>query len=130
MLHRRLLVSNARKQLIAGLLTPSPQASGVLLDKPRPRVLHEMNANTHTARESRVHHPTQPPAPNPPAPTAAAKEAPDWWSKELGKWTGNQRTFGKAFKKPASERSATEQTYAGRTTERRVALLDGIGFFT
>ena len=34
-----------------------------------------MNANTHTARESRVHHPTQPPAPNPPAPTAAADAA-------------------------------------------------------
>ena len=32
-----------------------------------------MNADTHTARESRVHHPTQPPAPNPPAPTAAAE---------------------------------------------------------
>ena len=33
------------------------------------------------------------------------KEAPDWWSKELGAWANDQRTFGKAFKKPASERS-------------------------
>ena len=41
----------------------------------------------------------------------------------------NQRRFGKAFKKPTSERSAAEKTYAGRTTRRRVALLDGIGFF-
>ena len=58
------------------------------------------------------------------------KEAPDWWSEELANWTNHQRNFGKAFKKPASERSAAEQTYAGKTTERRVALLDGIGFFT
>ena len=58
------------------------------------------------------------------------KEAPDWWSEELAKWTGNQRTFGKAFKKPASQRSKSEQTYAGKTTERRVALLDGIGCLT
>ena len=58
-----------------------------------------------------------------------AKQAPDWWSEALAKWTDNQRTFGKAFKKPTSERSATEQTYAGRTTRRRVALLGGIGFF-
>ena len=35
--------------------------------------------------------------------------------------------YGNAFKKPASERSQAEKTYAGRTTERRVALLDGIG---
>ena len=43
----------------------------------------------------------------------------------------DQRTFGKAFKKPASERSPTEKTYyAKRTTKRRAALLDGIGFFT
>ena len=58
------------------------------------------------------------------------EEAPDWWSEELAAWTGNQRRFGKAFKKPTSERSAAEKTYAGRTTRRRVALLDGIGFFT
>ena len=55
-------------------------------------------------------------------------EAPDWLSKELGIWTNDQRTFGKAFKKPASQRSSAEKTYAGQTTERRVALLDGIGF--
>eukprot|EP01045_Picozoa_sp_COSAG04_P038899 COSAG04_NODE_10641_length_761_cov_20.151057_2_plen_85_part_00 len=59
-----------------------------------------------------------------------AEEAPDWWSEELAKWTDNQRRYGKAFKKPASERSKAEKTYAGKTTERRVALLDGIGFFT
>jgi hypothetical protein len=57
-------------------------------------------------------------------------EAPDWWSEALGVWTNQQRIFGKAFKKPASERSNREKTYAGKTTERRVALLDGIGFFT
>eukprot|EP01045_Picozoa_sp_COSAG04_P019675 COSAG04_NODE_1936_length_5177_cov_5.298740_5_plen_91_part_00 len=56
------------------------------------------------------------------------KEAPDWWSEELAKWTNQQRTFGKAFKKPASGRSPAEQTNAGKTTERHVALLDGIGF--
>ena len=55
------------------------------------------------------------------------EEAPDWWSEALAKWASNQRIYGRAFKKPASERSATEKTYAGRTTERRVALLDGIG---
>jgi len=55
-------------------------------------------------------------------------QAPDWWSEELAKWANNQRTYGNAFKKPASERSQAEKTYAGRTTERRVALLDGIGF--
>ena len=48
-------------------------------------------------------------------PTIQAKfgieEAPDWWSEALAKWTDNQRRFGKAFKKPASERSATEKTY-------------------
>ena len=38
--------------------------------------------------------------------------------------------YGKAFKKPASERSKTEKTNASKTTKRRVALLDGIGFFT
>jgi len=54
-------------------------------------------------------------------------EAPDWWSEELGKWASKQRIYGKAFKKPASERSKSEQTYAGKTRERRVALLDGIG---
>ena len=57
-------------------------------------------------------------------------EAPDWWSKELGAWANNQRKFGKAFKKPASQRSESEKTNAGQTTKRRVALLDGIGFFT
>jgi len=57
------------------------------------------------------------------------KQAPDWWSEELGKWASNQRITGRAFKKPTSERSKTEKTYAGRTTRRRVALLDGIGFF-
>ena len=57
-------------------------------------------------------------------------EAPDWWSGELGIWTNDQRTFGKAFKKPASQRSSAEKTYAGQTTKRRVALLDDIGFFT
>ena len=57
------------------------------------------------------------------------KEAPDWWSEALGMWTSNQRKYGRAFKKPASDRSKTEKTYAGRTTKRRVALLDGIGFF-
>jgi len=56
------------------------------------------------------------------------KQAPDWWSEELTAWAKNQRQYGKAFKKPASERSQAEKTYAGRTTERRVALLDGIGF--
>ena len=57
-------------------------------------------------------------------------EAPDWWSEALAVWAKNQRQYGKAFKKPLSERSAAEQTYAGKTTERHVALLDGIGFFT
>ena len=56
--------------------------------------------------------------------------APNWWSEELGAWANKQRVFGKAFKKPASGRSESEKTYAGQTTERRVALLDGIGFFT
>ena len=58
------------------------------------------------------------------------KKAPDWWSEELAKGASNQRINGRAFKKPTSERSKTEKTYAGKTTERRVALLDGIGFFT
>ena len=58
------------------------------------------------------------------------KEAPDWWSKELGGWTNQQRMYGQAFKKPSSERSKAEKTYAGKTTKRRVALLDGIGLFT
>ena len=44
-----------------------------------------------------------------------AKEAPDWWSEELAKWASNQRMYGRAFKKPASERSKTEKTYAGST---------------
>ena len=57
-------------------------------------------------------------------------EAPDWLSKELGAWAANQRKFGKAFKKPTSQRSSAEKTYAGQTTKRRVALLDDIGFFT
>ena len=57
-------------------------------------------------------------------------QAPDWWSEELAAWTNNNRRYGRAFKKPASERSAAEQTYAGNTTERRVALLDGIGCLT
>ena len=55
------------------------------------------------------------------------EEAPDWWSKALAKWTNTQRRSGKAPKKPTSERSKSEKTYAGSTTERRVALLDGIG---
>ena len=42
----------------------------------------------------------------------------------------NQRIYGRAFKKPASERSKAEKKYASKTTKRRVALLDGIGFFT
>ena len=57
-------------------------------------------------------------------------EAPDWWSVELGAWANQQRTYGKAFKKPASQRSEAEKTYAKNTTERRVALMDGIGLFT
>jgi len=57
-------------------------------------------------------------------------EAPDWWSEALGVWTKDQRIYGRAFKKPASGRSATEKKYASKTTKRRVALLDGIGFFT
>ena len=57
-------------------------------------------------------------------------KAPDWWSEELGKWASQQRIYGRAFKKLASERSKSEQTYAGKTTERRVALLDGIGCLT
>ena len=56
------------------------------------------------------------------------KKAPDWWSKALGAWTNNQRTYGKAFKKPASQRSKAEKEYAKNTTKRRVALLDDIGF--
>ena len=58
------------------------------------------------------------------------EEAPNWWSEELATWADNQRRFGKAFKKPTSQRSSAEKTYASKTTERRVALLDGIGFFT
>ena len=57
-------------------------------------------------------------------------EAPDWWSEELGAWASQQRIYGKAFKKPTSQRSESEKTYASKTTERRVALLDEIGFFT
>ena len=44
---------------------------------------------------------------------------------EQGAWTNRQRQYGKAFKKPTSQRSSAEKTYAGKTTERRVALLDG-----
>ena len=58
------------------------------------------------------------------------EEAPGSWSKALGAWAKNQRTFGKAFKKPASQRSEAEKANASKTTKRRVALLDGIGFFT
>ena len=58
------------------------------------------------------------------------KQAPDWWSEALATWASNQRQYGKAFKKPASQRSPTEKRYAGKTTKRRVALLDGIGFFS
>ena len=50
-------------------------------------------------------------------------EAPDWWSEELGAWVDKQWRFGKAFKKPASERSLVEKTNASNTTERHVALL-------
>ena len=57
-------------------------------------------------------------------------EAPDWWSEALGVWTKDQRIYGRAFKKPTSKRSPTEQRYASKTTKRHVALLDGIGFFT
>ena len=58
------------------------------------------------------------------------EEAPYWWSEELATWANNQRTFGKAFKKLTSERSKAEKTHASKTTKRRVALLDCIGFFT
>ena len=57
-------------------------------------------------------------------------EAPDWWSGELGAWAKNQPKYGKAFKKPASQRSEAEKANASNTTKRRVALLDGIGLFT
>ena len=67
-------------------------------------------------------------------PTIQAKfgieEALDWSSEELAKWATQQRTFGRAFKKPASKRSPTEKRYAKKTTRRRVALLDGIGCLT
>ena len=56
------------------------------------------------------------------------KQAPDWWSEALATWTNNNRSYGRAFKKPASERSKAEKRYAKKTTKRRVALLDGIGF--
>ena len=46
----------------------------------------------------------------------------------LANWAKNQRIYGRAFKKPASERSKAEKKYASKTTKRRVALLDGIGF--
>ena len=49
--------------------------------------------------------------------------------KTVGAWVDEQWRFGKAFKKPASERSSTEKRNAGKTTRRRVALLGGIGFF-
>ena len=57
-------------------------------------------------------------------------EAPDWWSEELGAWVDKQWRFGKAFKKPASERSKAEKINVSNTTERHVALLDGFGLFT
>ena len=57
-------------------------------------------------------------------------EAPDWWGEALATWAKNQRTYGKAFKKPASERSKSEKTYAKNTTKRHVALLDGFEFLT
>jgi len=38
--------------------------------------------------------------------------------------------YGKAFKKPASQRSKAEKKYAKNATKRRGALLDGIGLFT
>ena len=56
--------------------------------------------------------------------------APDWWSEALAVWANTQGKYGKAFKKPARDRKGHENTYAGNTTKRRVALLDGIGFFT
>ena len=44
-------------------------------------------------------------------------------------WT-NQWAFGMAFKKPLSERSKTDQTYAKNTTKRRVAgRHDGISTY-
>ena len=43
-----------------------------------------------------------------------SKEEPEWWSKELGKWVSNQRNYRK-------NKNAC-------LTERRIALLDGIGF--
>ena len=49
-------------------------------------------------------------------------------SEALAVWAKNQRQYGKAFKKPLSERSKSEKTYVKNTTKRRVALLDGIGF--
>ena len=51
-------------------------------------------------------------------------------SEALAVWAKNQRQYGKAFKKPLSERSASEKRYAGKTTRRRVAMLDGIGCLT
>ena len=44
--------------------------------------------------------------------------------------SGAMATSTSPFRMPASKRSAAEKTYAGKTTERRVALLDGIGLFT
>ena len=49
---------------------------------------------------------------------------------EMGAWANQQRMYGKAFKKPASQRSKAEKKYAKNATKRRVALLDGIGLFT
>ena len=43
--------------------------------------------------------------------------------KTVGAWVDEQWRFGKAFKKPASERSLAEKTNASNTTERHVALL-------
>jgi len=63
------------------------------------------------------------------------EEAPDWWSKALTT-DGQPAKIREGlqvlkFKKPAWDRKGHENTsYAGNTTKRRVALLDGIGFFT
>ena len=50
--------------------------------------------------------------------------------KTVGAWVDEQWRFGKAFKKPASERSKAEKINVSNTTERHVALLDGFGLFT
>ena len=54
------------------------------------------------------------------------KEAPDWWSEALATWAGNQRRFGKAFKKPARDRKGQENTNAGNyKAPRRAAGRQG-----